>query len=103
MSVNLTDKQSMDGAWLMVFVPEARCLMAEEIEMLPVEKRQTVEAGGREGVWLKVPCPDRSCITKDAKLMVPAMGFDVPKEKGLWLRMFCPADRCLIDEATDLP
>lgn len=103
MSVNLTNQQSTDGSWLQVFVPEARCLTDEEIKVLPVERRKTVEAGGHTGVWLKVPCPDRSCIAKDAKLILPAMGVEVPEERGLWLRLFCPADRCLMDEATDLP
>lgn len=103
MSANFHYEQPAGGGWLPVFIPEARCLMEQEIRSLPEQQRRAVEGEEHEGVWLKVHCPERSCLTDDAKVILPAMGVALPEKKGLWLRLFCPEDRCLMDSYTDLP
>jgi hypothetical protein len=103
MSANVQYEKPNGGRWLPVFIPEARCLMDQEIKSLPAQQRKAVEGEGHEGVWLKVHYPQSSCLTDDAKVILPAMGVPSPEKKGLWLRLFCPEDRCLIDDYTDLP
>lgn len=103
MNANVQYEQSRGSGWMPVFIPEARCLMDHEIRDLPEPRRKAVEAEGHEGVWLKVHCPERSCLTDDAKVILPAMGVALPEKKGLWLRLFCPENRCLMEAYTDLP
>jgi len=85
------------------FLPDARVLGKSEIENLPPEKRNFVEAGGREGIWLEIACPHESCIDEKGNITIPAKGAAPSGEKGFFLNLFCPEDSCEIVQATDLP
>ncbi len=87
------------------FFPEARVLEKDEVDELPPDKRNAAATSGRQGVWLEINCPDRSCISDDGKITIPAAGSTAGarKDKGVWLNLFCPEDSCELQQNTDLP
>ncbi|MFZ0240016.1 MAG: hypothetical protein WAL90_00105 [Desulfobacterales bacterium] len=87
------------------FFPEARVLGKDEVDSLPADKRQTAATSGQQGVWLEINCPDKSCISDDGRITIPAAGNQaaVKKDKGVWLNLFCPEDSCELQQNTDLP
>ena len=85
------------------FLPEARVLGKDEIASLPPEKLSAVEAGGRQGLWLEIVCPDESCIDESGNITIPAKGMEKSGEGGLYLNLFCPEGSCEIVQSTDLP
>ncbi|MFZ0132528.1 MAG: hypothetical protein WAK95_08285 [Desulfobacterales bacterium] len=87
------------------FFPEARVLRKEEVDALPSDKRQAAATSGQQGVWLEINCPDKSCISADGKITIPAAGSTAGanKDKGVWLNLFCPEDSCELQQNTDLP
>ena len=91
-----------DKNQLTFYFPNARALSSGEIAALPDDKKKSAEAAGKSGVWLEVHCPDGSCLTKDGKVTLEAVGAEGGKGKGLWLNVFCPEDNCLWKGGTDL-
>ena len=85
------------------FFPGSRLLSSAEISALAAEKRKAAEDSRREGVWLEVPCPDGSCMKKQGKVILDAVGAGHKEEKGVWLNVFCPEDSCLWKGGTELP
>jgi len=84
------------------YFPNARVLGTNEVSALPGEKKKAAEAAGQSGVWLEVHCPDGSCVGKDGKVTLEAVGVEAKKGKGVWLNVFCPEDSCLWKGGTDL-
>lgn len=87
---------------LTFYFPNARVLGTNEVSALPADKKKAAEATGRSGVWLEVDCPDGSCLGKDGKVTLEAVGAETRKGKGVWLNVFCPEDSCLWKGGTDL-
>lgn len=85
------------------FLPEARILTQEEVAALPAEKKTAASAGGKEGLWIEIHCPDASCLDDKGHISIPAAGSKPGKERGTWLNLFCPEGQCEISESTDLP
>jgi hypothetical protein len=85
------------------YFPDARVLSEAEIAALPAEKKQSVEADAKKGVWLEVFCPDASCVREDGRISIPAEGIESAEKKGVWLNLFCPEGSCELREGTDLP
>jgi hypothetical protein len=85
------------------FLPDARILEKDEIANLPPEKLTSVKAGGREGLWLEIACPDKSCMDDAGNITIPARGGDLSQNKGFFLSLFCPGDSCDIIQSTDVP
>ena len=56
------------------FLPDARILEQSEIENLPPEKLNSVNAGDRERIWLEIKCPNESCIDDKGNISIPAEG-----------------------------
>ena len=99
-----TTKKKVEGTWLKVFCPNARCLSEEEIMELPIEKRKKAQPEGRSGLWLEVFCPDETCLTAEETISLPRLDEKSKKGgRGTWLNLFCPEDRCVITKSTDLP
>ena len=96
-------EQKVQGAWLKLFCPNARCLTEEEILALPPEKVGEAEKSGVKGLWLEIFCPDESCLAEDERIQMPVKKGSHHKEEGYWLNLFCPDKRCIIDEDTSLP
>lgn len=84
------------------YFPNARVLGTNEVSALPGEKKKAAEAAGQRGVWLEVHCPDGSCVGRDGKVTLEAVGVEAKKGKGVWLNVFCPEDSCLWKGGTDL-
>jgi hypothetical protein len=84
------------------YFPNARVLGTHEVAALPAEKKKAAEATGKSGIWLEVDCPDGSCVGKDGRVTLEAVGTEVKKDKGVWLNVFCPEDSCLWKSGTDL-
>ena len=85
------------------FLPDARILAKDEIAGLPPEKLSAVEAGGKQGLWLEIACPDESCIDESGNINIPAKGIEPSGKEGFFLNLFCPEDSCEIIQSTDLP
>ena len=83
------------------FIPDARVLNAEEVASLPPEKKAAAE--GKEGVWIDMVCPDKSCVTAEGDISVPAVGKASETTRGTWLNLFCPEGSCEVNEPTDVP
>ena len=105
----MSDKKQLEGVWLKVFCPGARCLTAEEVVDLPQDKRQAATAQGRKGLWLEVFCPDQACLTEAEKATAPVKAEPAPRavagddQEGYWLKLFCPGDACQIDDGSKAP
>jgi hypothetical protein len=84
------------------YFPNARVLGEKEVSALPGEKKKAAEAAGKSGVWLEVHCPEGSCVGKDGKVTLEAVGAETQKDKGIWLNVFCPEDSCLWKGGTDI-
>jgi len=84
------------------YFPNARVLGTNEVSALPGEKKKAAEAAGQSGVWLEVHCPEGSCVGRDGKVTLEAVGVEAKKGKGVWLNVFCPEDSCLWKGGTDL-
>ncbi|MEJ2165474.1 MAG: hypothetical protein P8X90_08090 [Desulfobacterales bacterium] len=85
------------------FLPDARVLEKDEVANLSPEKLSSVEAGGQQGLWLEITCPNESCIDADGNITIPAKGADTSGKKGFFFNLFCPEDSCEIVQSTDLP
>lgn len=85
------------------FFPAARVLSEAEIEGISPEKKQAAEKAGARGTWLEIDCPDKSCVSSDGKITIPAVGSGAGSQKGVWLNLFCPEDSCELTAGTDLP
>ncbi len=85
------------------FLPDARILAKDEIANLPPEKLSAVDAGGHEGLWLEIVCPDEACIDDSGNITIPAKGIDTSGKEGFFLNLFCPEDSCEVVQSTDLP
>jgi hypothetical protein len=85
------------------YFPNAKALSSSEVASLPDDKKKSAEATGKSGIWLEVHCPSGSCVGKDGKITLEAVGVEAKKGKGVWLNVFCPEDSCLWKGGTDLP
>jgi hypothetical protein len=85
------------------FLPQCRVLSEKEKQELPEEKKKAAEAAGPAGVWLEIPCPGGSCVEREGKITIEAVGAEPPKDRGVWLNIFCPEDRCLYKSGVELP
>lgn len=94
--------QGEKGTYFKAFLPDARILSKEEIDMLPDEKKTVAKRGDAKGIWVEVFCPEGSCSKKRDRITIPAKGFTTGEKKGVWLNVFCPEDRCVVDDSTDL-
>ncbi|MCP4575335.1 MAG: hypothetical protein GY846_03500 [Deltaproteobacteria bacterium] len=95
-------KQEEKGLYFKAFLPDARILSKEEIDMLTDEKTAAVKSDGAKGIWVEVFCPEGSCSKKRDRITIPAKGFTTEEKKGVWLNLFCSEDQCMVEDPTDL-
>ena len=95
-------RQEVKETRFKAFLPDARILSEEEINMLPDEKKAAVKSDAGKGMWVEISCPEGSCSKEKDRITIPAKGFTSEEKKGVWLNLFCPEDQCVVEDPSDL-